>query len=65
MNDNRLHLPSPSSGAAFRLQTLGGSGPNSGEVNWLWRGYLAPGQLTLLTAPWLLAAPWLFKKRRR
>src|SRR6266849_10698294 len=49
---DRLHLPSSSPVGAFRLQSLGGPAPNSDEMNWLWRGYLAPGQLTLLTSLW-------------
>jgi hypothetical protein len=49
---DRRHLPSSSPGGAFRLQSLGGAGPNTSEMNWLWRGYLAPGQLTLLTSLW-------------
>jgi hypothetical protein len=49
---HRLHPPSLSPGDAFRLQSLGGSEPLAGELNWLWRGYLAPGQLTLLTSLW-------------
>ena len=36
----------------FRPQSLGGPGPCSGELNWLWRGFLAPGRLTLLTSLW-------------
>jgi hypothetical protein len=43
---------SPPPGDAFRLQALGGSRPLAAEMNWLWRGYLAPGQLTLLTSLW-------------
>jgi hypothetical protein len=37
---------------AFRLQALGGQPPLAVEMSWLWRGYLAPGQLTLLTSLW-------------
>jgi hypothetical protein len=48
------HLPLPSAplGDAFRLQALGGSRPIAAEMPWLWRGYLAAGQLTLLTSLW-------------
>jgi hypothetical protein len=49
---NRLPLPSSPPGDAFRLQSLSGSRPIAGEMTWLWRGYLAPGQLTLLTSLW-------------
>src|SRR2546428_1347308 len=49
---NCLRLPSSSPFDSFRLQSLGETGPNSGEMNWLWRGFLAPGQLTLLTSLW-------------
>ena len=48
---NRL-LPSSSPFDAFPLQSLGGSGPHSGPMDWLWHGYLAAGQLTLLTSLW-------------
>src|SRR5205823_3162312 len=41
---DRLHPPSLSPGDTFRLRSLGGSEPLAGELNWLWRGYLAPGQ---------------------
>jgi hypothetical protein len=37
---------------ALEPQLLGSSEPSAGEMNWLWRGYLAPGQLTLLTSLW-------------
>src|SRR5207244_6611371 len=46
------HPPSSSHCDAFRLQSLGGSEPLASEMNWLWRGYFAPGQLTLLTSLW-------------
>src|SRR5437879_5496618 len=46
------HLPSSSPGDVFRLQSLAGSASNCSEMDWLWRGYLAPGQLTLLTSLW-------------
>jgi AAA domain len=46
------HPPSAPPGDAFRRQSLGGSRPIAAEMNWLWRGYLAPGQLTLLTSLW-------------
>jgi len=49
---HRLQLPASSSFNAFPLQSLGEPGPRSGEMNWLWRGFLAPGQLTLLTSLW-------------
>jgi hypothetical protein len=49
---HRPHLPSSPPGDAFRLQALGGSRPLAAEMSWLWRGYLAPGQLTLLTSLW-------------
>src|SRR6266404_240826 len=45
-----LPLPPSSPFDSFRLQSLGE--PNSGDMNWLWRGFLAPGQLTLLTSLW-------------
>jgi hypothetical protein len=51
----RPQLPSLSPLGSFRLHSLGGldgPGPSSGEMNWLWRGILAPGQLTLLTSLW-------------
>ncbi len=37
---------------SFRVHSLGQTGPHSHEKSWLWRGYLAPGQLTLLTSLW-------------
>ena len=46
---NQPQVP-PSS--RFRLQSLGEPGPISSELTWLWRGLLAPGQLTLLTSLW-------------
>ena len=49
---DRLHLPTSSRCGAFRLQSLGGAESIAGAMNWLWRGYLAPGQLTLLTSLW-------------
>jgi hypothetical protein len=36
----------------FRPQPLGGAEPLAPETDWLWRGYLAAGQLTLLTSLW-------------
>src|ERR1700730_5971833 len=45
-----LHVPSSS--ASFRLESLGEPKSTSPEMNWLWRGFLAPGQLTLLTSLW-------------
>jgi hypothetical protein len=36
----------------FRVESLAQSGPHAADTNWLWRGYLAPGQLTLLTSLW-------------
>src|SRR5262245_41402410 len=48
----RPHPPSAPPGNAFRLQALGGSQSLAVEMDWLWRGYLAPGQLTLLTSLW-------------
>src|SRR5438552_862674 len=43
---NHSRVPS----VPFRVHSLGQTGPNPPETNWLWRGYLAPGQLTLLTS---------------
>src|SRR5262249_29670489 len=37
---------------SFQLQSLGAPGPRSGALDWLWHGYLAGGQLTLLTSLW-------------
>jgi AAA domain len=45
-------LPVPSSSPSFRLESLGEPKSNSAEMNWLWRGFLAPGQQTLLTSLW-------------
>jgi RecA-family ATPase len=36
----------------FCFQQLGQPGPKVPDVPWIWRGYLAPGQLTLLTSLW-------------
>jgi hypothetical protein len=47
---NCLHVPSSS--PSFRLESLGEPKSNSAEMNWLWRGFLAPGQQTLLTSLW-------------
>src|ERR1700731_2132831 len=49
---HRLPLTSPSSFDSFRFQSLGEPASNPGKMNWLWRGFLAPGQLTLLTSLW-------------
>jgi hypothetical protein len=38
--------------APFRVLTLGPAGSEQPERQWLWRGYLAAGQLTLLTSLW-------------
>jgi AAA domain len=42
----------PSDAQPFPLQALGPSDVNAGDINWLWRGYLAAGQITLLTSLW-------------
>jgi hypothetical protein len=47
---NCLHVPSSS--PSFRLESLGDAKSTSLEMNWLWRGFLAPGQLSLLTSLW-------------
>src|SRR5262249_1295186 len=46
------YQPPASPGGAFRLHSLGEPGPSAAALNWLWRGYLASGQLTLLTSLW-------------
>ena len=40
------------SASVFHAKSLGQAAPFNGETNWLWRGYLAPGRLTLLTSLW-------------
>jgi hypothetical protein len=45
-------LPSKSPKTPFRVQFLGTSEPSAAKIDWLWRGYLAPGQITLLTSLW-------------
>src|SRR5260370_18376517 len=49
---NDAHRQSSSLIDSFCLQSFGEPEPNPPEMNWLWRGYLAPGQLTLLTSLW-------------
>ena len=38
--------------ATFRVDALGQPSTSALDHDWLWRGYLAPGQLTLLTSLW-------------
>jgi AAA domain len=45
-NDRRV-LSGP-----FRVDSLGPTSLPAPDQQWLWRGYLAPGQLTLLTSLW-------------
>src|ERR1700682_4390205 len=49
---NDAHRQSSSLFDSFCLQSFGEPEPNFPEMDWLWRGYLAPGQLTLLTSLW-------------
>ncbi|HEV3144777.1 MAG TPA: AAA family ATPase [Gemmataceae bacterium] len=46
MDNLKREIPQPE---AVRLDDLQGQAP---EVNWLWRGYLARGSVTLLTSLW-------------
>src|SRR6516162_1903965 len=43
-NHDRLSI------SPFRVDSLAAASPEAPD--WLWRGYLAPGQLTLLTSLW-------------
>jgi hypothetical protein len=38
--------------ASFTIHSLGPTQPEASDQDWLWQGYLAPGQLTLLTSLW-------------
>src|SRR5437899_518890 len=43
---------SPPPVVPFCVHTLGPSTPGAAATDWLWHGYLAAGQLTLLTSLW-------------
>jgi hypothetical protein len=42
----------PHFGNKFQVDSSGATNSSAPDPPWLWRGYLAPGQLTLLTSLW-------------